>query len=156
METITEMTRLSREEILSEISKHESRLTELRQMLPTAIKSFFRFRCKPEKFVWVYADSRELAERKLHERMNAAYGSGWEMSSCVVDQFNDPKSAAANTPGSLCRALTETEAREFIRDFRADQKGRADDPNKPKNLPKSQLEQDVESFELMLRRRDAN
>lgn len=158
MNTATEMrpaTEMTREEILREISECEARLVTLRAKLPTSIKSFFRFRCKPEKYVFIYADTREQAERKLYERMNQSYGSGWEIASGVVDHFKDPKIAANNCHGSICRALTEADAREFIKDFHENRKGRADDPDKPKNLPKSQLAQDVESYERFLRRREA-
>ena len=146
----------NRDTILRKINECEIRLVELRATLPTAIMSFFRFRCKPEKHVWVYALTRQEAEQKLRDRMNTNYGSEWQIASNVVDQYNDPVIAAINTPGSLLRALSEADARKFIADWRDDQKGRTVDVDRPKNLPKSQLEQDIEDYELFLRRKDAS
>lgn len=148
-------TTIDRESILQEINELETRLAELRAALPTAIKSFFRFRCHPERSVWVYALTRDEAERKLHARMNASYGNQWSKASNVVDHYKSPTVAAVHSPGSLLRALGEADAHEFIADYRDDQKGRVDDPSRPKNLPKSQLEQDVDSYEAYLRRRDS-
>lgn len=143
-----------RQAILNEINELEIRLVELRAMLPTAIKSFFRFRCKPERFVWVYGLTRAEAENKLRARMNRDYGSEWQLTSNVVDQYNDPAIAATNSPGSLLQALPKADAKEFIADYRENENGRVADPDRPKNLPKSQIEQDVEAYELFLRRRN--
>lgn len=153
----TATTTESRAEILREIAEHERRIFELRQMLPTCLKSFWRFRCRPERFVFIYAETRDEAERKLRAKMNREYGDSWEVVSGVVDQFLDPATAANHSPGSLCRAIGEADAIEFIRDWRASRASGGDTENRPKlkNLPANQLETDIEHFELFLRRRDA-
>jgi hypothetical protein len=148
---------LTRDEILAEIQGCETRLVELRAMLPTTTKSFFRFRTRPEKFVFIYADCREIAERKLHERMNKNYppdesdSPRWWIVSQVVDIYHDASIAAANTPGNLLTSLSPADAAEFVRDYRENERGRVDDPNRPKNLPKSQVERDVENWEARQR-----
>ncbi|ADB15140.1 hypothetical protein Psta_0452 [Pirellula staleyi DSM 6068] len=122
-------------------------------MLPSSVKSFFRFRCKPEQFVWVYAETREQAEQRLHARMKKNYGTGWSIASKVVDEFTAPEHAAANSPGSLLQSVPEVEGREFLEDYRANERGRLEQP-KLKNIVKSQLEYDIESFEKRLRQRE--
>lgn len=150
----------TREKILKEIDTLETRLAELRSRIPTAIKSFYRFRCRPPKFVWVYASSRDEAEAKLHDRMNCDYppdsagNPTWSVASGVVDIFHEPQVAAANSPGNLLSCLTAADAAEFIADFRENERGREVDPEKT-NLPKSQLEQDIESYEYRLARTQA-
>jgi hypothetical protein len=138
-----------RPDVLQAIAFHETRLLELRQKLPTAIKLFYRYRCKPEQFVWVYASSREQADQRLHARMRKSYGDSWSIAVNVVDVFADPENAAANSPGSLFRSLTDAEAREFLADYRADQRGRVE-KSKLKHVGKSQLEHDAEAFEKYL------
>lgn len=144
---------LSRDEILAEINDCETRLIELRTMLPSCLKSFFRFRVKPGKFAWVYADCREIAGRKLRERMDRDYKPdelnrpGWEIVSKVVDIYHDAEIAATNTPGSLLTSLMAADAAEFVRDYRENERGRIIDPNRPKNLPPSQVERDVAHYE---------
>ncbi|EAQ81742.1 hypothetical protein [Blastopirellula marina] len=143
----------TREEILQEISQHETRIFELRQLLPSALKSFFRFRCRPEKFVWVYALTHEEAVRKLHARMNLNYGANWEVASRVVDRIDDPREAANTASCNLLTHLTLDDAREFVNDYRANQRGRATG-EKLKHAPQSRIEQDIESWELNQRRRE--
>lgn len=137
---------LSREDILREIAEHESRLGELRAMLPSCIKSFYRFRCRPEKFVWTYAETREEAEQNIRARMNGKYGNDWRVISQVVDQYNDPQIAATQCHGNLLTYLSEKEAREFVKDYHANQKGKVADPDRPKHLPMSQIERDVSDW----------
>lgn len=149
----------TRDEILAEINQCETRLIELRALLPSCLKSFFRFRVKPGKYAWVYADTRQIADAKLRERMNRDYPpnelnqSGWELASSVVDVYHDAEIAAVNTPGSLLTSLSASDAAEFARDYRENERGRVDEPNRPKHLPKSQVERDVETWE---RRQRAN
>jgi len=144
---------LTREEILAEINQCETRLIELRAMLPSCLKSFFRFRVRPGKYAWVYADTREVADRKLRERMNRDYPPdemkrpGWQVVSKVVDVYHDAEIAATNTPGPLTTSLSAADAAEFVRDYRENERGRVDDPDRPKNLPKSQVQRDVENYE---------
>jgi hypothetical protein len=147
----------TRDEILAEIDSCETRLLELRAMLPTTIKAFYRFRVRPGKYAWVYADSRETADRKLRERMNRDYPPDemnrprWEIASHVVDVYHDAVIAAVNAPGNLLTCISAADAAEFARDFRDNARGRVDDPNRPKHLPKSQLERDVELYEIRQR-----
>lgn len=141
---------LTRQQILNEISQLESRLIELRDLLPSTIKSFYRFRCHPERHVFIYAGDRKTAEEKLRERMDTNYGDNWSIASGVVDVFNDPKIAACNSPGNLMRALSQADAQEFLADYRADQIGRAEEKGR-ENLAKSQLEIDIASHERHLR-----
>lgn len=144
----------NRNEILAEITKHELAIFELRKSLASPIKTLFRFRCSPEQFVWVYADTREIAEGRLRERMNNTYGSNWKVTSKVVDVFNSVDHAAANSSGNLFRSLVESEARELLTDWQTDQRGRESKPTL-KHLPKSQFERDAEFFDKALRQRDA-
>lgn len=147
---------LDRNEVLREIAECEARIDELRALLPTCIKTFFRFRCRPEKYVWVYAETREQAEQRLHARMQRTYTDKektWELVSKVVDQYNDPQIAAAQSHGNLLTYLTEDEAREFFNDYRANKRGMAPDANRPKHFPPSQLERDVLGWELIQRRK---
>lgn len=152
----TETETRTRSEILREITELECRIEELRALLPTCIKSFFRFRCRPEKYVWVYAETREQAEQRLHARMQRNYnekGKTWELVSKTVDQFNDPQVAAAQCHGNLLTYLTEDQAREFFNDYQANERGKAPDPNRPKHFPPNQLERDISDWELVQRRK---
>lgn len=134
---------LTREEILREIAEHEIRLDELRAMLPSCMKSFYRFRCHPEKYVWAYAASREEAQHSVRARMNKNYGRDWKVVSGVVDVYNDPQIAATQCNGNLLTYLSENEAREFVKDYHANLRGKVADPDRPKHLPQSQIERDV-------------
>ena len=139
-----------RDEILQAIAFHDAQLVTLRAKLPTSVKNFYRFRCKPERFVWVYAANREQADARLHERMNKSYGDGWSITVNVVDLYENPIDASANASGNLFRCLGEAEAREFLEDWKANQRGRADAP-KLKHVVKNQLEHDAEEYEKQLR-----
>ncbi|MBA2113667.1 hypothetical protein [Bremerella alba] len=151
----TETNTLDRNDILREIAECEARIDELRALLPTCIKTFFRFRCRPEKYVWVYAENREQAEQRLHARMHKTYGNteAWQVVSKVVDQYDDPQNAAVQSHGNLLTYVTEAEAREFVNDYRANERGKTPDPNRPKHLPLSQLEKDVSDWEHLQRRK---
>jgi hypothetical protein len=139
-----------RDEILAAIAFHDAQLIALRAKLPTSVKNFYRFRCKPERFVWVYAANREQAEARLNARMNQSYGNGWSMTVNVVDVYENPIDASANTPGNLFRCLSESEAREFLEDWKANQRGRGE-TKKLKDVVKNQLEHDAEEYEKRLR-----
>lgn len=145
----------TRDEILREISDLESRLEELRALLPSCLKTFYRFRCRPEKYVWVYAENREQADQRLRDRMKRTYGDGqaWQVVSKVVDQYNDPQVAAAQSHGNLLTYLSENEARSFVKDYHETQKGKVADPDRPKHLPQSQLERDIADWEQNQRRK---
>src|SRR5262245_16414729 len=113
-----------RAKILAEINELESRLIGLRAVLPPSFKVFYVFRTNKRQ-TWVYASNIEEATRKLHERMNRDYGpEGWERTSKVVDQYTDPQSASANSPGNLCSSLSRADALEFIRDWKDNQRGK--------------------------------
>lgn len=146
--TVTET--IDRCELIDEINRLELRLIELRAMLPSAVKLFFRFRCSPQRYVWVYALSQEIAERQLHARMNRQYGESWRVASAVVDVYSEPEKAAVDAPDSILKCLSREEALDFLADWKNDRQHR---PKKPRreNLPKSQLEIDIEAFEQMLR-----
>lgn len=141
---------LTRNEILNEIAQHETRLEELRAMLPSCMKTVYRFRTRPERYTYIYAINREQAERRLHERM-AHRKTEWSLASTVVDAFHDPAIAVNQCRGNLLTYLTEREAREFAQDYRASQAGKTND--RPKDAPKSQLERDVEDWEANQRRK---
>ena len=140
-----------REEILRAIAFHESRVLVLRANLPNVVKQFYRFRCKPEQNVWVYAATREQADQRLRDRMDKAYGAnGWRIASTVVDVYSNPDDAAANTPSNLFRSLTIAEGKECLADYQANKRGRSDKPKLP-NVGKSRLELDAEGYEKYLR-----
>lgn len=141
----------SREAILREINMLEDRLFELRASLPSCLKSFFRFRVKPGKFSWAYAITRDEAEAKVTARMNASYEDGWEFTSKVVDQFNDPQNAANQSSGNLLLCLPEADALEFATDWDVEQAGKTKDKSKSKDFPKSRLECDIEDWQKIQR-----
>jgi len=136
----------SREAILREIQILEKRVVELRSSLPSCLKSFFRFRVKPGKFCWAYALTRDEAEQKVIDRMNESYPDGWQMTSGVVDQLNDPMHAANEASGNLLQCVGEADAQEFATDWAVEQAGKVPDPDRPKHLPKSRLEMDLEDY----------
>lgn len=143
-----------RAEILRAIAFHESRLLVLRQKLPIATKTFYRFRTSRDQFVWVYALNREQANQRLEARMNQNYGAGnWRINSTVVDVYDNPDTAALQVPDNLFRCLTLAEGRECLADYQATQRGRATAP-KLKDVAKSRLELDAEAYEKFLRQLD--
>ncbi|MEX1039662.1 MAG: hypothetical protein WDZ51_03460 [Pirellulaceae bacterium] len=149
----TETTIRSRAEILKEIAHHEDCIQDLRQQLPTCIKSFFVFRVHPGKTSWAYGLSRDEAEKKVTERMNRDYPiDGWHFTSRAVSQFNDPQAACGESSGNLLRCLTESDALDFLKDWRANKSGRPETET-PKNGYKSRLELDIEEYEMMQRRK---
>ena len=140
---------IKREEILQEIVSLEARLSALRDLLPPTFKKFFVF-ITDKRRIWVYADSRETAEKKLHARMNRDYGShGWQVTSQTVAVYNDPIDAANHTPGNLCNSLSRPDALEFMEDYRRNQAGR------PEQGTAGVLDRDVKSYDMQLRL-DAN
>lgn len=144
------MQTLSRENVLREIQALELKLAELRAMLPTALKSFFRFRGKPFRYCMVYALDREQAEAKLFERLAEQYGPDGFTVHPVVDTYATPQAAAANSQGNLLACLSRADVQEFLADWEAEQVGRVDDPSKPEHLPKSQLERDIDVYRYRL------
>lgn len=140
----------TREEILKAISDCEARLIALRSRLPSCIKTFFRFRGTPFRYLWVYAASREEGEKKAFDRLAADYGpDGFKMHR-AVETYADAAAAAANSQGNLLKCLSRDDAREFLKDWDANKQGRAVDPDRPKHLPASGIERDVEAFRRFL------
>ncbi len=104
----------TREAILQDIAQHEQRIAELRAILPSAFKTLFRFRCKPgNQKVWIYAATREEADRKLRDRMAPSYGNEWSLASPIADEYASPKEAVGETSGSLFHSLTRDDAEEL-------------------------------------------
>ncbi len=153
MSTATD--KLNRNEILSEIAEHQLRITELQGLLSqtTVFKSFWHFRCEPERHVLVYASTREQANERLQKRMNSSYGpKGWKLAIKTVQVLDNPQQACTTAPDNLLRCLSEAEALEFLQDWEENQKGRADKP-KLKDVPLSQLEKDIKSYRIWLRKK---
>lgn len=144
-------TELSRAEILAELKELELRKLELQQLLPSTVKSFYLFRCKPETHVWIYAASREQAEERLHTRMNNSYGKGlWTVASKVVEVFADPQDVAAKTSGNFLQSLTRAEAMEFLDDYDQNQNGR--EPVKvSKDFHRPAFLNDIDNYRCTLR-----
>lgn len=139
---------VDRNELLDQIADLESKLFVLRERLPECYKIFFVFYTDKRR-IWVYAETREQAVKQLEQRMNQDYGAGgWKLTSSAVLQYVDPTHAATNSPGSLLQSLSRDDALSFIQDFRDNQRGRVP---RSKDMPKSQLEQDVENYERSLR-----
>lgn len=139
------MTTTTREGILREINQLETRLTELRAMLPSPFRTLFRYRCSPaNQKVWVYAATREEADEKLQQKMSQDYGTdGWQIDSPVVDEFDHPDHAVGLTEGNLLQCLSYADAEQLLQDSENDQKGRSAD--RPKGL-KTRLERDIEAY----------
>ena len=138
----------SREDILSEINDLEARAAALRDSLPATFKTFFVFMTDKRR-VWVYAETREEAERKLHARMNKDYGAqGWKIASRTVETYTDPIQAAMAAPSSLLNYLTRADALLFLADFNANMAG------KPEETMQGTLARDIKSFEMRLRMED--
>lgn len=155
--TAIEDRQTDRDDQLQAIAFHEMRLTLMRAALDTAIKRFYHFRCHPQQHVYVYAADKQQASARLRERMSRSYGNegeGWKITSQVVKVYDDPIEACNAAPDNLLRCLSESEAREFIADYDADKKGRAEPP-RPKDVPMPQLERDIENYRIRLRMKDA-
>ncbi len=145
---------LDRNEILREIRECEARLEELRAILPSPIKKFYVYRCKPERSVMVYAANEEQAAERLRERMHASYPEGnWQIVSKKVDVYADPASAANQSRGPLLNCLTDSQAREFAQDYRENQRGR--EIEQLKDRPMSQVERDIDYWEKQQLRKNS-
>jgi len=149
----------NREELLKELGEVQMREFELQQLLSqmTVIKPFWQFRVNPgDQKVLIYAATPDQAEALLTQRMNQSYGKGkWKKAIPVVKTFHDPHEACTAAPGNLLRAISEPEAREFLADWEDNQRGRADE-ERPKDVPMSTLERDIEDFKIRLRMKDQN
>ena len=64
-----------------------------------------------------------------------------------------PLAAWQPSPGSLLRAISEAGTLDFLKDWDADRAGRDDEP-RPKGIPMSQLERDIEDYRIRLRMKD--
>lgn len=135
-----------REEIIQAIGFHKMQLHTLRELLPNAYQTLYCFRCKPQSKVWIYALTRQEAEKKLRQRMNRSYQDSWQVVSQVVQEFDHPEKAAGLTNGNLFEYLSPAEANELLKDWNEDQKGRVPDPNRSKGL-KTRLERDIEAYQ---------
>ncbi|QEG42081.1 hypothetical protein [Roseimaritima ulvae] len=155
-----ESTVCTRAEVLERIDELEAQVAELRENLPRAIKTVYKYRCDPGREVFVYAGSRAEADNRLAERMNRDYPisdrhpHGWRLASPVVDVLTDPVEAANASPGNLLRCFSPAEAAEFAADYRADEKQElAATPKRTTDFPPSRLARDVHDYEINLRRR---
>lgn len=141
---------LDRLEMKRQIAEHERKALELKQALPPAVKSFYRFRMidPARSFVIIYAGDEGEARSKLEARLLREYGS-YRLHG-VVDVW-DAGTASVNcgVGSSLLDCLTEDDAREFLADWHEDNHG------KPASRRQSQLERDIAAYEFRKRREEA-
>ena len=135
----------TRDEILKEIAELESRVRVLRHQRPSLILPFWRFKLiRPaQSYVLAYAPDLESAKESVFNRLSADYGPDGFALHPKVDKYNSPEDASANSSGNLCRCLPESEALEFISDFKA---AHAHDPvptDGRKHYPSSGVKRDI-------------
>jgi hypothetical protein len=141
---------LDRLEMKRQIAEHERKAFELRQSLPPAVKTFYRFRmvAPARSFVFIYAGDEGEARSKLEARLVREYGS-YRLHG-VADVW-DAGTASVNcgVGSSLLDCLTEDDACEFLADWHEDTQG------KPASRRQSQLERDIAAYEFRKRREAA-